>query len=202
MPNDNNITTPPVRPLAQIQQLIADEVAHILVSGGHPEVTDLLLKTAYKHHQWRWAVYQYDGDDQLIELHMKGALDAPGPNFESWRDDLRAAWRAMKKTPPAELPMDTATQRVRNSQIERLRESFESFLVHATPEETWLLWDALTTHESHNLNCDNFEELPLAYAFETALANGCQDFLRVPESMRKTVKAYIAALQKAEIRDK
>src|SRR5579871_718462 len=41
--------------LAPIQELIADEVADMLVRGGESRVTTLLITAAARHHFWRWA---------------------------------------------------------------------------------------------------------------------------------------------------
>lgn len=198
MPNE--ATMPAARPLAPIQELLADELADILVNGGHRKITDALLRTAYRHYQWRWAVNVYGAENtEKIEAIMKEPL--VDKRFDSWRDDLLVAWRETRKTPPPEQPIATASQRVRNSWIERLGHQFDIFLSDGTPEEIVLLWDTLTTHESRTRGRSNFDELTLAEAFEDVLANNINGFLRVPNEMREAVLDYIHWLEEGHLDD-
>jgi hypothetical protein len=183
--------------LAPIQQLMCDLVSDMLINGGDPRLTDQLIIILNKHKWWLWAL-QVHGREATEKI-AAAVKEAPGRyQFNEWREDLHAAWRETRKAPPAERPVpSSAIERIRFSMIERLREQFESFLIGGTPEEQWTLWDTLVTHENGNRGRDNFQEFPLAGAFEAALGQVEHDWIKVPQSLRKTVLSYLECLEEA-----
>jgi hypothetical protein len=187
------------RALAPVQQLIADEVADMLVNGGDPHITDLLMSAAAHHQFWRWANARY-GPQEQEEIKDSVAKRAHG-QFEKLKSDMIVAWRESHRAPKTKPEPKTVTERIRAGVVETLRHRFEVFLTEGTPEEQRLLLDTLVDHESSNHGRDAFGELALGCAFESALGKVEREWLKVPSSMRDQVVQYIACLEVASAKE-
>jgi hypothetical protein len=187
---------PDARELAPIQNLIADEVADLLVNGGCADAVENLLMAAGCHSVWRWAVNQLGPDKQ--EEIAKIVTDRGGRSYDEWYADLTVEWKRNRKAAPdAKVEPKTAANRIRRLRMDELRERFESFLTHSTPEEQTILSDVLLIQESttRGLSRDCFDELPLGTAMEETLDKYTGDFLRVPHRFEKQVQQYIECLR-------
>jgi hypothetical protein len=183
--------------IAPIQQLIADEIADLLVNGGCADAVDSLLMTAGYHMAWRLAVELCGpGEQQQID---KAVEDRSDDHYDEWKADLMAELKRNRNTAPeARVEPNTATERIHRRVIEELRGRFEGFLTEGTPEEHMILSEVLSTHEGINHGRDSFGELPLGHAMEEALDKHTGDFLRVPHQFEKQVERYIECLRAAD----
>ena len=193
-----NATAP--RPLAPVQQFIADEIADLLVNGGHNESIENLIWTACHHAAHRWLSNLYGPEEtDKIEVHLKKFAQR---DFENHKADLLTAIKQNRRATREErAEPKLAAERIRARVLDILRGHFDSFLVRATPEECWIMRDIMVTHESTTHGREEFNELPLAGAIEGVIEHSVSTYMRVPECMQKHVQNYIDALKAADVRD-
>ncbi len=188
------------RELAPIQQLIADEIADLIVHGGCDAAVSNLLLAVGSHSVWRWATDLFDDPDEQEKVEEIVA-DRGGRNCEGWRVALVAEWARNRNFAPADkIEPKTASERIRGRIMDELRDRFETFLTQSTPEEQMILTEVFTDQKggTRGLTRDNFDELPLGMAMEYALNKYTGEFLRVPSRFEKQVLQYIDCLRAAE----
>lgn len=186
----------PTRELTPLQQLIADEIADILVHGGYHETVQSLIWCAAAHKTWRWAKNNYGESEQST---IDDLMTECPRQFDNWLEELTAEWRRNRQVPAVErVAPKTAADRIRARFMDELRERMATFMVESTPEEQHVMLDILTTHESSNRGRSALDKMPLGAAIQDVLGEGWPDWVRVPRSMSNQVESYIACLKAAE----
>jgi hypothetical protein len=191
---------PKPRELAPIQQFIADEVADMLIRGADKgDDLDSLLWVALANSKRRF-LFNYEADKQKVEQQVR---DTTLADFKGHQAELLIAIHQNQLAPPADkVEPKTATARIRARLLETLRDNFEAFLHHGTPEERQIMHEVLISHSSVNKGSDNFDELPLAKAFDEEIGKGSREYIRVPSAMREQVNCYVECLVAANARDR
>jgi len=88
----------PPKPLTDLQALICDELADMLVGGGNEETVDQMINAAVIHKWERWE-RQYQDDPAAIQA----SVDKHAPTeFRVWKLELIAERARNRKAPPAE----------------------------------------------------------------------------------------------------
>lgn len=177
--------------LTPAQQLVADEVADILVHGGHCEDTSDLVDAVLRHQYRRrfGRIATKENVDNFLKTNLPDFLDKLQAD---WSHNARA--KDGERTPPA-----TALDRIRRKAIGQLRYAFESFVAEATPEEHRILTDIFAWCDSEGPHDRTaVDDLPLASALEHALHGTKADYVRLPHAFRELVDPYINTLMAAE----
>jgi hypothetical protein len=176
----------PGRQLSPLQILIIDELADLLLYGGHDEDTIRMLSAAAGHMVRRG------------ERHSEGFIpEAIEIDVNIWKRKLPTIQsRARATAPPTEPTVNTVKERARATVLERLRKHLLEFTARSTPEEARFMLSVLEYHEGSCHGRDNFDELVIADAFEAEIRRGeFYDFVRVPSGMKRQVEKYIECLR-------
>jgi hypothetical protein len=207
-PISQTASTPAVAPakaatreLTPIQQLIADEVAEMLVHGGHKDDTAGLIFAALQNMHQRF----YDNlslPHETPEELRKNVEDLARRDYPDWIAEMRMEWNR-NRTAKAEDKVEpkTATECIRANVIDDLRDQFRHFLTEGTPEEHRLMLEILRDQEG-SARRGVLNELPLGQAFDYALGNSAPEWVKVPNGMREQVDKYIECLRAADMKDK
>ena len=179
--------------LMPIQQLICDEVADMLIHGGHERDIESLIFAALGHLHFRKQLNLYDNTDQQHspkcreKAETRAARDAA-----NWKAELQAAWVQNLRCIPRPEPTD-AVGCIREHVIDELRSYFESFLVNGLPEDHRLLRDVLGFLEGNIFRADAARCVPLAEEFSFQLGES-RGYLQVPKHIRENVETYVESL--------
>jgi hypothetical protein len=176
------------RTLTQLQALIVDELADLVVFGGKSEDEDNMLRAAAGHMSRRRAYG--DGDvSGFVEMHSR-----------DWRDEI-AAERAHARATLPDLPKAiTATERARTAVLGELRQALSEFTGNATPEEVRLMLEIMNCHQANTRGRDDFRELVIAEAFDITIHNRhTLNWVMVPPHLKDQTEAYIECLKAADV---
>jgi hypothetical protein len=191
-------TAPAVRrELTPVQTLICDEIADMLIHGGHKEDTDCMVWAALLNMHRRHFGALYDTDKERDDR----ARETARCDYPDCTAELTMEWKRNKRPEQPNAEPKPAAERIRAQVIDTLREEFDWFLIKGTPEEHRLLLDILQDHEGCNHGRTALDELPLAQAFEYAIGGAAPEYLKVPRRMRKQVEHYIECLKAADMED-
>jgi hypothetical protein len=174
--------------LTQLQLLIVDELADLVLFGGKSEDEDNMLRAAAGHMRRRAAYGDRDVSDH-VEM------------FRSyWKTEL-AAERTHARAALPELPKpSTVTERARTAALEQLRKHLLEFLGEGTPEEISFLSEVMLNHQGICQGRDNFRLLRIAESFDITIHNGhTLNWVAVPPHLKEQTEAYIECLRAADV---
>ncbi len=177
--------------LTPTQQLVCDEVAHLLFVGGDEREIESLLRAVLGSAERRCSTDSARGS-ALSESDVAGHIQR---NLAGHKAALLAGWRRYDDE-PAEMPEPkTATERIRDNVMQHLRYEFDEFMLRAKPEEHMLLLNMLMVHMNVNRGRTSPDhDLPLVIGMTEAMGKprGC---VMVEEDQLKTVEKYVQALE-------
>jgi hypothetical protein len=183
----------PSRELLPVQQLIADEVADMLVHGGHESDIESLIFAALGHLHSRTYLQIHHKLGQWNDMECR---DLAEPliirHAPEWKADLSAAWVENLRAEPRPEPADVVGL-LRERVMDRLRTEFEEFLTHGSPEDHRLMVDVLNGVSNNSLrDASHAVTLGEEFNFQLGLNRG---YLMVPGRLRRPVEEYIESLK-------
>ncbi len=182
----------PRYPLTGVQELIADMVSDLLISGGTRRNVNMLISATLDHHLRRKLESATTAEIERIREKW----------FGDWYDDLAAARAKWAELPETKRPEpQTISQRICETALENLEWEFNKFLAEAQPEEVRLMAEILLGWRCDNNWSHQTGEIALARHFEDQLQSN-KTYIRVPQQFREDVERYVNALLVIEDRPK
>jgi hypothetical protein len=119
----------PAKPeLMPIQQLVCDEVADMLVHGGHANDIEFLILGALGHMHMRNYLQIHDKPGQWNDGECRESPEkCTIRDADEWKADLACAWVENLRATPRPEPIDVVG-RIRERVIDELHGLFESFI--------------------------------------------------------------------------
>jgi hypothetical protein len=180
----------PAKPeLMPIQQLICDEVADMLIHGGHQSDVESLILAALGHmHMRKYLQVDHKSGQWNDSECRESAEKLIIRDAEKWKADLACAWVENLRATPRPEPIDVVG-RIRERVIDELRALFEGFLTEASPEDHTLMREILTYLDG-NVFRDDGPRVALAEEFDIQIGRAW-NYLKVPERILEDVRQYI-----------
>ncbi|HWQ52091.1 MAG TPA: hypothetical protein VN442_00300 [Bryobacteraceae bacterium] len=179
------------RELSPAQQIICDEIADMLTHGGREDDISNMLYNVLSH-KWNRATEGIYDDEKKRDQAVSEFVDR---DIRDYDVELKAEWKRNRRAKPEAADPKTVTDRIRQGIMDELRDTFESFLRHGTPEEHRFLRDVLVIHEGVNRGPHpGVVELALGEAFMTELEGDASHYIKVPMRLAEQVAKYAECL--------
>ena len=193
MPQDKAPRTPF---LTGTQELFADIIGELIISGGTRRNLNALCRIAADHKSRRF--YNRFSIKDLDQID-KGITADVERWAAIWYDELAAARASGPKLPAAIRPEPkNVSDLVRAQKRKEVESYFKDFLAGAAPEEIQFMWQLMADWASiHSHWSSGYEEMYLANAFELQLGRD-REYVRVPPHLTDDVTEYIRALLKVQ----